>query len=191
MNAVIIGASDRSILWKEGKIKEEDYSQFISDYANLLSKHFDNLIVTPDDGIYSDIALEFGKIKNKKPIGYYPDKDANFGIKHIEQNFSKYDLRPIDGDWYKLGADLTKQAPIVICVGFTPGSLIEIAYLKYHQKYGAYKDPALKNIHLFIDKRSIGQKLPPSFHEQINNIFYFSSFSDLEKLIKSAKAKLS
>lgn len=187
MDAVIIGVSDRSVLWRFGKIKEKEYLKFIKEYAESLAKHFENIIVTPDDGIYSDIALEFGKIKNKKPIAYYPDKDTFYGVKHIEQNFPKYELRKIDGDWYKLDADITKQSNVIICLGLTPGSLIELSFIKYHQKYGVFKNPELKNIHLFIDERCIEQKLPKSFEVQISNIFYYQNINELEKLIKQRK----
>ena len=189
MDAVILGVSDRSSLWRHGKLNEKDYKKFVKDYASFLSKHFENLIVTPDDGVYTDIALEFGRIKNKKPIAYYPDKDSYYGIEHIKKNFEKYELKPIDGDWYKLNADLTKQSLIVISVGFSPGVLIEGSYIKYHQKYGKFKNPKLQNIHWFIDSRAIESKLPKSFEEQIKNIFYFNSFDGLEKLINSSQPR--
>lgn len=185
MDAVILGVSDRSSIWRHGKLNEKDYEKFVKDYASFFSKHFENLIVTPDDGVYTDIALEFGKIKNKKPIAYYPNKDNYYGIEHIKKNFEKYELKPIDGNWYKLNADLTKQSLIVISIGFSPGVLIEGSYIKYHQKYGKFKDPKLQNIHWFIDSRAIETKLPKSFEEQIKNIFYFNSFDELEKLINS------
>ncbi|MDI6737806.1 MAG: hypothetical protein QME12_04800 [Nanoarchaeota archaeon] len=190
MDALIIGVSDRSILWRHGKIKEKDYPKLVSSYANLLASFFDNVIVTPDDGVYTDIALEFGKLKGKKPVGYYPDKDTFYGIEHIRQNFQNYEIRAIDGDWYKLNADLTKQALAVICIGFSPGVLIEGAFIKYHQKYGGFKNPKLKNIHWFIDERCIDKKLPKSFEEQIANIFYYKNLKQLKELIEKRKQLL-
>jgi len=187
MDAVLIGVSDRSCLWRHGKLKEKDYGKFVKEYAQFLAKNFDNIIVTPDDGVYTDIALEFGKIKKKKPIAYYPDKDVFYGIKHIEKNFPNYELRKIDGDWYKLDAELTKQALVVISLGFSPGVLIEGGFIKYHQKYGGVKEPRLKHIHWLIDERCIKQRLAPGFEEQISNIFYYSSFEELGKLIKERK----
>ena len=187
MDCVLLGVSDVSALWRFGAVKEIDYPKLISDYAKFLSSHFDNVIITPDEGVYSDIALAFGKLKGKKPIAYYPDKDTFYGISHIEKNFPNYDLRPIGGDWYKLNADLTKQALVVISLGFSPGVLIEGSFIKYHQKYGALKDPKLKNIHWFIDLRCIGQKLPKTFEEQIKNIFYYSSLAELEKFLKEKR----
>lgn len=188
MDCVLIGVSDRSLLWRQGKIKESKYLQFVEKYAKFLKKHFDNVIVTPDDGVYTDIALKFGELKGKKAIAYYPDKDNYYGIEHIKQNFEKYDLRPIDGDWYKLNAELTKQALCIICLGFSPGVLIEGAFLKYHQKYG--KEPKLNNIHWLIDKRCIKQKLPESFHEQIKNIYYYKNLKELGKLLGERKEYL-
>lgn len=188
MNAVLIGVSDRSSLWRHGNIIKEEYSLFVKNYANFLSKHFDNLIVTPDDGVYTDVALEFGKLKKIKPIAYYPNLDTFYGYNHIKENFEKYDLKPINGDWYKLNADLTKQSLVVICLGFSPGVFIESSFIKYHQKYGSIKDPNLKNISLFIDEKCIEQRLPKIFEEQINNIYYYSNFNELEKLIKKQKS---
>lgn len=187
MNCVLVGVSDRSLLWRDGKVKEKDYEKFVLKYAKFLKKHFDNVIVTPDDGVYTDIALKFGELKKKKPITYYPDKDTFYGIEHIKDNFEKYDIRPIDGDWYKLNADLTKQSLCVISLGFTPGVLIEISFIKYHQKYGKYKDPRLKDIHLFIDKKTINKKLPLGFEEQVNNLYYYKSLKELEKIILEKK----
>jgi len=187
MNCVIIGVSDRSILWRDGKIKEDKYTSFIEKYSKFLKANFDNIIITPDDGVYTDIALRFSELKKKKVIAYYPDKDDYYGIVHIKANFEKYEIKPINGDWYKLDADITKQALCVICLGFSVGSLIEIGFIKYHQKYGKYKNPALANIHLFIDKRTINKKLPPSFEEQINNIYYYKNLKELQELINNKK----
>jgi len=187
MNCVLIGVSDRSSLWRHGKIKEEKYNDFVLKYAKFLKKYFENVIVTPDDGVYTDVALKFGEIKKKKPIAYYPDKDTYYGIEHIKDNFEKYDLKEIDGDWYKLNADLTKKALCVICLGFTPGVLIEGSFIKYHQKYGKYKDERLKDIHWLIDKRTIDKKLPESFHEQIKNIYYYKSLKELKEIILEKK----
>jgi len=53
--------------------------------------------VTPDDGVYTDIAIEFGKIKNKKPIAFYPNKDIFYGYEHLKPNFKNYEIKPIDG----------------------------------------------------------------------------------------------
>jgi len=190
MKAVIIGPSDRSVLWRYGKIKQEDYEKFIKEYAKFLAEKFDDVIITPDDGVYTDVADEFSKIKGKKNLAFYPDKDTFYGIEHIKNNFSKYNTQPINGDWYKLGAELTKQSPVVICLGFSPGVLIEGSYIKYHQKYGGFKDPKLKNIHWFIDKRCIKRKLPENFEEEISNIFYYSSLKQLKGLLKKYKELL-
>lgn len=190
MEAVIIGVSDRSSLWRHGKIQQQDYETLVKEYAAFLSKRFDNVIVTPDDGVYTDIAQEFGRLKGKKPIAYYPDKDKFYGIEHIQNNFPKYDLRPIKGDWYTLNADLTKMALVVITLGFSPGVLIEGGFIKYHQKYGSRTNPRLKNIHWLIDERCIEQKLPASFHEQIKNLFYYSSLEELSELLEKRKKLL-
>lgn len=183
MNVVIIGVSDRSILWRHGSIPEADYDAYVQQAAQALADNFENAIVTPSDGVYTDIALAVGKIKETKPIAYYPDQDTYYGYDELKPNFDKYDLKPIGGDWYKLDADITKQARTVVCFGFSPGALIELSFIKYHQKYGGYKDASLKDIRLLIDMRCIDTPLPASVQEQINNIEYFSSFDELRTLL--------
>ena len=118
MDVVLIGVSDHSLLWKYGKIKKEEYKDFVLNYAKFLAERFDNVIVVPDEGVYFDIAIEFGKIKNKKPIGLYPDKDEIYGFEHIKKNFKYFDVKGINGDWYKLNAEISKQSPLRSCFGF-------------------------------------------------------------------------
>jgi len=190
MQCTIIGASDSSVLWRFGKIKEKDYPKFVSDYALFLSKHFSDVVITPSDGVYADIGVEFGKITKKKPLAYYPDGDAFYSLKYFGKNLSQFDLKPIGGDVYKLDGSFVAISNCVICLGLTPGGMIEISFMKYHQNYGALKDPKLKNIHLFIDERCIESRLPKVFHEQIANIYYYNSLDELEKLIYAHRVDL-
>lgn len=184
MDVVLIGVSDRSSLWRHGSLNEEDYESFVEEYATALAEHCENVIVTPDDGVYTDIAIAFGKRKGKKPLAYYPDKDTEYGYEHLKKNFSHYDVKPIGGGWHDLDALLTKKAPITICVGFSPGTLIELSFLKYHQTYGGKKDPDLRKLRLLIDTRCIERPLPETFHEQISNITYYGSIKELEQQLR-------
>lgn len=183
MKAVLIGVSDKSILWRHGKLKKEEYTQFVGNYVKILSGYVDELIITPDDGVYLDIAREFGTHQGKTVTGFIPDKDTQYGHDHLEKNSENIIIKPINGDWYTLNAELTKQANVVICLGFSPGSLIELSYVKYHQKYGGCTD-----IHVLIDDRCINERLPASFTEQIKHIHYFSSFEELQSLLQDLKA---
>ncbi|MGM5488959.1 MAG: hypothetical protein ACQESG_08520, partial [Nanobdellota archaeon] len=76
------------------------------------------------------------------------------------------------------------QAPFTLCVGVSPGVLIEVSYIKYHQKYGGYKDPSLRDLRLLIDERSIERRLPSILEEQIQNLNYFASFDELNQLLR-------
>lgn len=184
-DVVVIGVSDRSLLWRDGSIVEADYEGFVARYASLLAKYASSVMVTPDDGVYTDVAQAYAKNTGKKAVAFYPDQDTYYGFEHLKPNFDKFDTRPIGGDWYMLNADLTKQAKTVICLGFSPGVLIELAYVKYHQKYGGYKDPSLRDIRVLVDSRCISAKLPLAFSEQIANLDYYDSFESLEEHLQS------
>lgn len=189
-NAVLIGASDRSVLWRHGQLNSNQYDQFVEEYAAFLARYFDNVIVTPDDGVYTDIAQKFAQMKGVKPIAYYPDQDTYYGFEHLKPNFEKYELRPIQGDWYKLDAELTKQSLTVIMIGLSPGALIEGSFIKYHQKYGKYHDPKLAHIHWYIDERTIEQRLPKCLEEQIQHLHYYHSLPELEQQLEQQKVTL-
>lgn len=175
---VVIGTSDRSSLWRHGTLEEDGYDQFVTSYAELLSEHFDTVIGTPSDGVYTDVALAFAARTGRKTLAYYPDKDTFYGYEMLKPNFAKFDTRPIGGDWYRLDAEITKQAAVVLCLGFSPGALIELCFLKYHQQY------AQRKITLLIDERCIDRRLPEGVHEGIESIHYFSSFDELRALIE-------
>ena len=85
------------------------------------------------------------------------------------------------------GGILTKQALCVVCLGISLKVLIEAAYIKYHQSYGAYKNPKLNNIHLFFDKRTVKTDLPQGFMEQIKNFYTYSTIGELGELITPKK----
>lgn len=183
MDCVIIGPSDRSVLWRHGKLSGEEYEGFVNGYGRFLSQRIRNVIVTPDDGVYTDVAQSFGRLAGRRPVAFYPDDDTQYGIAHIEPNLALYEARAIGGDWYTLDAEITRKAPLVICLGFAPGSMIELSFIQYHQRFAARKDSKLANITLAIDERTIEQRLPRSFHEKIAHIHYFSTEAELERII--------
>jgi hypothetical protein len=181
MRCVLLGPSDISKIARFGKIK--DTQSYIKEMGKLLARYIEELIITPDYGIYLEIAKAYKKAGGKKLIGMFPE-DERFGTKQLKENFKFCDeTRSIKGDWYKLGAEITIQGEIVICTGYSPGVMIELSYLKYMQKYLKKGDKIL------IDSRTISNRLFPEIEEEIKNIKYFSSNEELEDILKSLKKK--
>jgi len=177
MNAVLIGPSDISKLWRYGTLGEKEVSKYIEEMGAFCSEQFDDIFITPDSGVPLEIAKEFEKHKGKKAIGYYPDKDTVFGWEHIKEFMKSVDARPNNSDWFTLTADLVRRAPVVIVCGLSVGVLIELGYAKYYHKYGKHK------IAIFIDSR--GGKLPPYFEDDLENVVYFGSVAELKEGIEN------
>jgi|GEM_PF-998514 len=192
-NIVIIGASDRSVIWRYGIIPAEEYPQFVKDYAAILAPHFERAIVTPDDGTYADIAMALAEERAKlhpsvpllKPIGFAPLRDTLYGVKHLEHNFPRYEIVN-GGTWYDVNAELTAKALTVLCVGYAPGVMIELGYIKYHQKYGSRMiDANRKDIRILIDRRTISGPLHSEVAEGLENVQYFGSFEELAEILRA------
>lgn len=162
MDVVIVGPSDRSILWRHGQLEEAAYKEFVNGVAGVLAKHVDRVIITLDIGVYRDVAERFHQHMGRAVIAYRPAEDA-FGTE--EQHDKRFEMRTM-ADWYQLNAELVLAGDLVLCLGFSPGSLIEIAYLKYHAKY---RNEPRK---LLIDSRCIPAQLPSL--EELQPIYYDS-----------------
>lgn len=81
-----------------------------------------------------------------------------------------------EGGWTVLNTCLSLKSELIIGLGLSPGTIVEIAYTKYHKKY------LNKNVRIFLDKRTISKRLNPEIEEEIN-LKYFNSEKELDKLL--------
>ena len=68
----------------------------------------------------------------------------------------------------------------MIGFGLSPGTLVEIAYTKYHKKYLG------RNIPILLDERTISGRLNPEVENEVD-LRYFSSAEELTGFLKKLR----
>lgn len=177
MRCVILGPSKIEKISKYGNIV--NVKKYINESARFFARQFNELIIVPDYGLTLLIAREYKKIKpGGKVIGFIPDKAK--GSKNLEEYFNYCDeIKGIGGGWFNLNTQLTRQANLVFCLGFSVGVLIELCSIKYNQEYLGL------DTKIFIDKRCISGQLMPEIEVEVKNLVYFNNYNSLiEKLNK-------
>lgn len=86
----------------------------------------------------------------------------------------------VDGGRSVLNTCLSLRTGLMIGFGLSPGTLVEIAYSKYHKKYLG------RNIPVLLDERTISGRLNPELEEEVD-LRYFASAEELNCLLKKLK----
>ncbi len=176
---VLLGPDDETKLFNgTSKFNEKSIKAFYDEYARFIAENFSDLMIVPADGPLLEIAKLYERYKHKKAIGFYPDKDVKYGYSWLEKNFDYVQPKPIGGNWRDLNAELTMQADVVICLGYSGGVMIELGFTKYNQRF--HNKPKL----IIIDLRTAESKLMPGFASDLKNLHYVNSFEEIKGLIQ-------
>jgi hypothetical protein len=175
-SCTIIGPSDKTKLWRFGKIKRNNYKRWQKSLVNILSQYFDELYFIPDRGVYVDFCQTFKNITGKKIIAFIPLPEEKI-VQRAKKLADKIRQIPGGKGWSYLNTHVIGQSKFALCLGYSPGSILEICSIKYLNQYQR------KNIILLIDERCISQKLPKELIDEINDVFYFSNTSQLKEIL--------
>lgn len=178
MKAVLLGPSDISKAWRHGKVRREGLGEYVDGMGAALSDCFNGLVIIPDDGLPLEVGKAYARHGGRKPVGLYPNGD----IGNLEPNFIHVEPVHVPGSWADLNYSLTRQGNPVVCLGYSPGVLAEVGFLKYNQKKGVREGSWMGGIHLFVDEMASGSRLPPGIEEELRNVFYFFGPSGLKHL---------
>lgn len=176
MISLIAGPTNFSKVLRFGKIKLEQYSNHLDQIAKTMINYIGGINIIPDKGIPLDFAKHFGNLGGKV-FGYVPQG----GFPQFEENF-KYcsEVIEFDSGWSGLNTCLSLKGDLVTVLGMSPGTMVEIAYTKYHNRYLG------KNIPLLIDRQSISKELPDEISEELD-VHYFSNKEELGRLLRMIK----
>lgn len=132
-------------------LEREEYIKKIKEIANSLISRYEAVLV-PDKGSVSELfASEF---KGKK-IGIIPLDDKEFGCDWL--NLDIVDEKINCGTWRNQPEKLDEECDVLLCLGFTPGSLIEICYTKW-----------FKVDKILVIKDFISEELPKEINSKLN-----------------------
>lgn len=172
--SLIAGSTDKTKIFRFGNISEMDYQNFLIRRGRVLAKHISQINIIPDDGVPLDVAKAYKKAGGELVVGYVPKG----GIKALEKYFSYCDrVEEFDTGWSGLNTCLSLRGNIITVFGFSPGTLVEVAYTKYHKKYLG------RNVPVIIDRKTIDGRIPPELTDELK-LRYFSTDEELSKLLE-------
>lgn len=175
--SLITGPTDRAKIFRFGNISREGYPIFLKERGRVLAKNLSQINLVPDDGVPLDIAQAYKTAGGERVVGYTP----RGGCPTLERYFNFCDrIEEFDTGWPGLNTCLSLRGDLITVFGLSPGTIIEIAYTKYHKKYLGRELPIL------IDRETINGTFSPELLDELS-LQYFSSNDELNKILQELK----
>lgn len=174
LSALLIGPTDKTKIFRFGKIDAGSYEQYKEEIGKVLAANLSAIYLIPDEGIPLDFAKSYKNSGGKEVVGAIPRGGCD-----VLEKYSQFcdRIEEVDGGWSVLNTCLSLRTGLIIGFGLSPGTLVEIAYTKYHKKYLG------RNIPVLLDERTISRRLNPEVEDEVD-LRYFRSNSGLDRLLK-------
>ncbi len=180
ITALIAGPTDKTKIFRFGSISRNQYPIFLQEIGQVLAHNIDKINLIPDDGVPLDIAKAYKSSGGNLVEGYIPKGGCSF----IEQYFKFCDnIIEFNTGWSGLNTCLSLKGNVLLVFGLSSGTIVEIGYIKYHQKYIGKKIPIL------MDKRAFSGIIPPELIDELD-ISIFSSNDELVELLNNIQIKM-
>jgi len=177
LSALLIGPTDKTKIFRFGKIDGESYEQYLDEVGKVLVANLSSVYLIPDEGIPLDFAKSYKKFGGREVIGALPKG----GCAVLEKYFQFCNrTEEFDEGWSVLNTCLSLRTGLMIGFGLSSGTLVEIAYTKYHKKYSG------KNIPILLDERTISRRLNQEVEDEVD-LRYFSSAEELNRLLEKLR----
>lgn len=179
LSALLIGPTDKTKIFRFGKIDRDSYEGYKEEVGKVLASNLSTIYLIPDEGIPLDFAKSYKKFGGKEVVGAIPKGGCDI----LEKYFQFCDkTEKVDGGWSVLNTCLSLKTGLMIGFGLSPGTLVEIAYTKYHKEYLG------RNIPILLDERTISGRLNPEVEDEVD-LRYFSSAGELKFLLKKLRGQ--
>lgn len=175
--SLIAGPTDRTKIFRFGEMAQENYVSFLRDRGGALSRNISQVNLILDDGVPLDIAKAYKKAGGELVVGYVPKGGYPLSEKYFE--FCDR-VEEFDTGWSGLNTCLSLRGDLIIVFGLSPGTLVEVAYTKYHKKYLG------KELPIIIDQNTINGTFSPELLDEIK-LQYFSSNDELDKILRDCR----
>jgi len=212
----LIGAGDiRYHYYNLLKINEEEFKREIERIAKTLVNSGYEIVLLPDKGISFEIAKEYKKLGKGKVIGTVPLSDKDFGIIHLKPYMeAKVNGRKVfdefidTNNWYKQDVTHCIFGDVILMLGNSLGSLGELVYSYYLQKFFIENNLGLKAKRKAIHPEArAGERVPysvivyePFVKERLNfeieayikklngNVYYVENSEELKEILENIKS---
>lgn len=131
----------------------KDFKKIISEIVEKVLNY--EIVLTPDKGSVSEyFAKEYLNKKGKKVYSVIPEDDKEFGNSWVNKKLGEI----INcGIWRNQPEKLNEETDVLICLGYSAGGMIEIAYSKWFNKKTVY-----------IIKELISRELPKELEKSLD-----------------------
>jgi len=126
----------------------------------------------------NEFAKAYKEAGGHKVTGIVPLLDKKFGVEHIREFIGILDETVDVKTWYEADGEIASFGDLCICIGLSPGSLVEICMMKYHAKFLDKKIP------LIIFENTFSGKLPEEIKEQLYELTYVQRMDELADVVK-------
>jgi hypothetical protein len=168
MKIGIIGPSDIPGFCRLLNLK--DYETKVLQIAGIVAKSGHSIVIVPHKDSVSELfALKYKEEAGSKVICIVPLDDLEFGTEMLNHEISDEVMNA--GSWRNVPETLDENSDILLCLGFGPGSLIEICQTKWFK---------VKKILVVSD--FISQKLPSEVNARLP--IDYIGFSQVESSVK-------
>ncbi len=171
IRASLIGPGDIDFHYsKILKIPLNKLKNEVKEISKVLAESNIEIELTPDKGIALEIAKEYKKFKGKKIIASIPKDDKAYGIKHLQPYLqTKINKRKLfdeeinTGDWRQQNRIKALLGDVVLYLGSSPGTNIEINYGIYLFKLMNKFKKGINNAKYLHPEIRAGKNIPYTF----------------------------
>jgi hypothetical protein len=133
MKIGIIGPSDMSAWQKIVEITDETLNMVVDDIVeSIIEFNHDIIIVPTKKSLPELVGAKYKDKGGEKLLGVIPLDDEEFGIEQIDEFFCDEIINCVT--WRNQPEKLCEESDIIIALGFSPGTLIEIMQSKWFGK---------------------------------------------------------
>ena len=158
IRVAIIGPGNLEFYYQKlQKISKKKLESELEKIAKALIEADVEIVLVPDKGIDMEIARKYKKQRGRRVIGTIPKSDKRYGINHLKSYMEEkinskniFDEFIDSGDWKEQSRLRGFFGDVVLSLGISPGSELEMNYSTYLFKLmkGFKKEvPNLKGVH--------------------------------------------
>lgn len=131
MKIGILGPTNIRAFCSRLGIEEFEYLAKVEKIAAYLASNMFEIVIVPHRNSLSEyFARVYMDNKGKKVHGVYPEQDMEFGVGTINVDICDQYIKA--ENWREVPELLDQNSDALLCLGFGPGTLIEICYTKWY-----------------------------------------------------------
>lgn len=173
----IIGPSDPWYISRHTRLTRNAVIDITEKIGKLLAANNVEIIFVPDTGVAHFVAKAYKKAGGPKVIGLVPKDPEPFGIRHLEPQMNVVDEIKELPDWYHITGKICQEGDFVICVGMSPGTMAELAWMKFYWSFFGID----KRVIVFMN--TLSNPIPSEVEEGLW-LIYIDSVEQLEDILK-------